>query len=464
MQMKLWGGRFQADADRGAEQFSASIDVDQRLAQDDIRGSVAHVTMLTHCGVLSPEEGDQLVQGLLAIGEEMARGAVTFAAEDEDIHMAIEKRLRDRIGPVAGKLHSGRSRNDQTATDLHLYQKREMKRLGGLLEELMSVLVQRSEELMDVIIPGYTHLQRAQPVRLSHHWLAYFWMFSRDRDRLFDAAQRVDRSPLGAAALAGTTFPLDLEFSARQLGFAQVYENSMDAVSDRDYVIEFLAAAALIMMHLSRFAEELIVWSSTEFGFIELDDGYATGSSIMPQKKNPDVAELIRGKTGRVYGNLMALLTVMKGLPLTYNKDMQEDKEALFDSIDTVADVLSVFTGMLGTLTVRRERLRVTVGQDFSNATDLADYLARKGLPFRDAHEIIGKLVLYCVQRQTFLGDLTLAEYQAHSDLFADDLFAIISPERVVEARSTSGGTSRQQVLRQLENAKGYLTTRKDFP
>lgn len=455
--MKLWGGRFEGQTDPLAERFGASIAIDQRLWQDDIRASVAHVRMLTHIGVLTAKERDRLVEGLTAVGEELADGTATFSAADEDIHMAVERLLAEKIGPLAGKLHTGRSRNDQVAVDLHLYQRREMIHIGGLVEALLAVLVHRAEECQDVLIPGYTHLQRAQPVRLAHHLLAYFGMFRRDRERIEDALRRLDYSPLGAAALAGSSFPLDLEFSARELGFSGVYANSMDAVSDRDYVVEGLMVLSILMMHVSRLAEELILWSSTEFGFIEMDDGYATGSSIMPQKKNPDMAELVRGKTGRVYGDLVAILTVMKGLPLAYNKDMQEDKSALFDALDTVKDVLVVLTGMLQTLSVRRERLAEAVREDFSNATDLADYLAKKGLPFRQAHEVIGRLVLYCVREKKFLADLSLREFQAHSALFAEDVYEVIVPEHVVEARNTQGGTSLAQVTQQLRQARAYL-------
>jgi argininosuccinate lyase len=451
--MKLWGGRFTKPTDKLVEEFTASIGFDQKLAADDIRGSLAHVKMLGACGIIPQEDADKIAEGLRAILHDVQAGTFVFSVEHEDVHMNIEKSLIERIGPVGGKLHTGRSRNDQVATDIHLYLRRETKQIIALITELLQALVDAAEQHKDVIIPGYTHLQRAQPVLLAHHLLAYFGMFSRDAERLQDALKRIDMLPLGAGALAGTTFPIDRELVAKELGFTRMYENSMDAVSDRDFVLEFLSASSIIMMHLSRFCEEMVLWSSTEFGFIELDDAYCTGSSIMPQKKNPDVAELLRGKTGRVYGNLFGLLTVLKGLPLTYNKDLQEDKEGMFDTVETVKGSLALFTGMIRTMEVRRERLAQVIKEDFSNATDLADYLVRKGMPFRQAHEVIGKLVLYCISRGKFLADLTLDEYKEHSPSFDEDVYQVIDIRTVVDARDVYGGTASRRVEAAIEQA-----------
>jgi len=373
------------------------------------------------------------------------------------VHMNLEKRLTDLCGPVGGKLPTGRSRNDQVTLDMHLYLRREIKEIIGLITGLQQAILKLSEQYLHVIMPGYTHLQRAQPVLFSHHLLAYFWMLARDAERLQDALKRVDMMPLGAGALAGTTFPIDRQFVADELGFSRLYENSMDAVSDRDFILEFLATASIIMMHMSRFSEELVLWSSTEFGFIELDDAYTTGSSIMPQKKNPDVPELVRGKTGRVYGDLIGLLTVLKSLPLAYNKDLQEDKEGMFDTVDTLKGSLYLFTGMIHTMDVREERLAEAVGQDFSNATDLADYLVRKGLPFRQAHEVIGKLVLYCIEHGKFLAQLVLEEYQTFSELFDEEALQVIDIRRVVDARDVHAGTATPQVRQAMGRARDYL-------
>lgn len=455
---KLWGGRFTKPTDKLVEEFTASIGFDRKLAVDDIRGSLAHVKMLGACGIIPQEDADTIRTGLLAILEDVKAGKLAYAVENEDIHMNIEKYLIERIGPVGGKLHTGRSRNDQVATDMHLYLRRETKQIVALLADVLQALVDTAESHIDVVIPGYTHLQRAQPVLFAHHLLAYAGMFSRDAERLQDALKRIDILPLGAGALAGTTFPIDRELVARELGFARIYENSMDAVSDRDFILEFLADASILMMHLSRFCEELVLWSSNEFGFVELDDAYCTGSSIMPQKKNPDVAELIRGKTGRVYGNLFGLLTVLKSLPLAYNKDLQEDKEGMFDTVETLKGSLALFAGMIRTMEVRKERLAQVVKEDFSNATDLADYLVRKGLPFRQAHEVIGKLVLYCISQAKFLADLTVDEYKEHSPLFESDVYHVIDIQTVVDARNVRGGTGSAQVRQALVKAKDDIS------
>jgi argininosuccinate lyase len=455
--MKLWGGRFTKPTDQLVEEFTASISFDKKLAEEDIRGSLAHVKMLGACGIIPQEDAERIREGLLGILADYKAGKIEFSVEYEDVHMNIEKLLIERIGPVGGKLHTGRSRNDQVALDMHLYLRKETKRIIALLSDVIGAILEVAEANKDVILPGYTHLQRAQPVLFAHHMLAYVGMFARDAERLQDALKRIDIMPLGAGALAGTTFPIDRQMVARELGFARLYDNSMDAVSDRDFILEFLAASSILMMHLSRFCEELVLWSSTEFSFIELDDAYTTGSSIMPQKKNPDVAELIRGKTGRVYGNLFALLTVLKSLPLAYNKDLQEDKEGMFDTVDTLKGSLALFAGMIRTMQVRRERLAQAVKQDFSNATDLADYLVRKGLPFRQAHEVIGKLVLYCIERGKFLADLSLEEYRLHSDLFEEDCFHVIDIRQVVDARDVHGGTGSRRVGEALEQAKRSL-------
>ncbi|TCP55926.1 argininosuccinate lyase [Tumebacillus sp. BK434] len=455
--MKLWGGRFTKPTNELVEEFTASISFDQRLAAQDIQGSLAHVKMLGACGIIPQEDADTISAGLLKLKEKWEGGELPFSIGDEDVHMNLEKHLIAEIGPVGGKLHTGRSRNDQVALDMHLFLKAEAAELAGLLLHLVEVLVAKSEQHLDVIIPGYTHLQRAQPVLLAQHFLAYAGMFRRDVERLQDALKRIDMMPLGAGALAGTTFPIDRELVAQELGFSRLYENSMDAVSDRDFILEFLSAASIVMMHLSRFCEELVLWSSTEFGFVELDDAYCTGSSIMPQKKNPDVAELIRGKTGRVYGHLFSLLTVLKGLPLAYNKDLQEDKEGMFDTVDTLKTSLILFAGMIETMTVRRENTEQAVQQDFSVATDLADYLVRKGLPFRQAHEVIGKLVLHCIEKGKYLPDLTFAEYQGFSELFAEDLYAAIDVRNVVEARGSLGGTGTESVKKQIASYQDWL-------
>lgn len=454
---KLWGGRFTKAADKTVEGFTSSLAFDRRLYRQDIRGSIAHARMLAKQGIIPAADAAAMEQGLQEILAEIEAGQFPFRTEYEDIHLNIEKRLTEKIGPVGGKLHTARSRNDQVATDVHLWVKDEIRAVQALVSDLQGALVDQATAQIDLIMPGYTHLQRAQPILLSHHLMAYFWMLQRDHGRLDDCLKRADLSPLGAGAMAGTTFPIDREFTAQELGFAGVYPNSMDAVSDRDFIVEFLAAAALCQMHLSRLCEELVNWSSTEFGFIEMDDSYATGSSIMPQKKNPDVAEIVRGKSGRIYGNLMALLTVLKGIPLTYHSDLQEDKERLFDSVDTLKACLTVTAGMVGSLTFNRERMAQAVRQDFSNATDLADYLAKKGLPFREAHEVAGKTVLHCIEQKKFLADCTLMELKSFSDLFEADIYAAISPQTCVNLRTSQGGTAPQEVQRQLAMAEAIL-------
>ncbi len=447
---KLWGGRFTKNTDVMVEEFTSSISFDQRMYAEDIAGSIAHATMLAKCGIIGAEEATTIIDGLRSILADIEAGNFSFEVSLEDIHMNIEKRLTDRIGTVGGKLHTARSRNDQVALDTHMYLKGEIKNIGILITELQKAIVEVAEKYKSVIMPGYTHLQRAQPILFSHHMMAYFFMLSRDFRRLKGVWEGADMMPLGAGALAGTTFPIDRHFVASQLNFSQVYENSMDAVSDRDYILEFLSCASILMMHLSRISEEIIIWSSTEFSFIELDDGHCTGSSIMPQKKNPDVAELVRGKTGRVFGHLMALLTTAKGLPLAYNKDLQEDKEGMFDTIDTLKFSLTVYASMLKGMKVNEQIMGNAVRNDFSNATDMADYLVKKGLPFRQAHEVVGKCVAYCLGQSKWLMDLSLAEFKQFSPLFENDILEAITVETCVDARNSYGGTSSTGVQREF--------------
>ncbi|AGK55195.1 argininosuccinate lyase [Bacillus sp. 1NLA3E] len=454
---KLWGGRFTKTAEEWVDEFGASISFDQQLVMEDLEGSIAHVTMLAKCGIISPEEGEMIKNGLLALKEEAKENKLPFSVKLEDIHLNNESFLTEKIGPVGGKLHTGRSRNDQVATDMHLYLRNQLGLIVELIEEFQSSLVEQAEKHVETIMPGYTHLQRAQPISFAHHLLAYFWMLERDKDRFIQNLKRTNISPLGAGALAGTTFPIDRHYSAELLEFAGIYENSLDAVSDRDFILEFLSASSILMMHLSRLSEEIILWSSQEFRFIELDDSFSTGSSIMPQKKNPDMAELIRGKTGRVYGNLVGLLTVLKGLPLAYNKDMQEDKEGMFDTVKTVTGSLKIFAGMIRTLKVRTDEMTKATKTDFSNATELADYLAEKGVPFREAHEIVGKLVLTCVNKGCYLADLSLDEYKAANPLFEQDIYVALDPYTAVERRNSAGGTGFKQVNLALEKAKECL-------
>jgi argininosuccinate lyase len=454
---KLWGGRFTKETNKLVEEFTASITFDQKLAKEDIAGSLAHVQMLGECGIIPVEDANKIKEGLLSIQKMAENNKIEFLVEDEDIHMNIERLLIEKIGPVGGKLHTGRSRNDQVATDMHLYLRTKTKELIELLEELQNSLLEQAKGNLETLIPGYTHLQRAQPVSFAHHLMAYFWMFERDKERLVDSLKRVNWLPLGSGALAGTTFPINRHRVAEILGFDTVYPNSMDAVSDRDFILEFLSIGAIIMTHISRISEELVIWSSQEFQFVELDDSFCTGSSIMPQKKNPDVPELLRGKTGRAYGNLIGLLTVLKGLPLAYNKDLQEDKEGMFDTVATLEGSLKLLAPMIETMTVKKDVMRKAINHDFSNATDIADYLVRKNLPFREAHEIIGKIVLYAIQQQKYLLDLTMEEYKQFSPLFEEDIYNVLSPENVVAVRNSFGGTSPEQVQVQIKLAEDKL-------
>ena len=454
---KLWGGRFTRDTDASVEEFTSSISFDQRMYRQDILGSMAHARMLGKCGIITQAETEQILSGLQSILTDIEAGNFTFEIALEDIHMNIEKRLTERIGPVGGKLHTARSRNDQVALDTHMYMKTAVLTIARLIHEMEQSIVEVAAANKEVILPGYTHLQRAQPVLLSHHLLAYFQMLSRDFDRLAGVWQRSDIMPLGAGALAGTTFPIDRQMIADELKFAKIYENSMDAVSDRDYIVEFLSFASILMVHLSRLSEELILWSSTEFSFIELDDAHCTGSSIMPQKKNPDVCELVRGKTGRVVGHLMGMLTTLKGLPMTYNKDMQEDKEGLFDTIDTLKFSLSVYAAMLKGMKVNADRMRQVLDDDFSNATDMADYLVRKGLPFREAHSVVGRAVRLAIETKRNLAELELKELLALCPLFEADILAALKIETCIEARNSAGGTSFAQVGLALEKCRQTL-------
>ena len=454
---KLWGGRFTRDTDASVEEFTSSISFDQRMYRQDILGSMAHARMLGRCGILTGAETDQIIAGLQSILTDIEAGNFSFDIALEDIHMNVEKRLTERIGPVGGKLHTARSRNDQVALDTHMYIKTAILSIAQLIHDMERSIVEVAAANQEVILPGYTHLQRAQPVLFSHHLLAYFQMLSRDFDRLAGVWERSDIMPLGAGALAGTTFPIDRRMVAEELKFAKIYENSMDAVSDRDYIVEFLSFASLLMVHLSRLSEELILWSSTEFSFIELDDAHCTGSSIMPQKKNPDVCELVRGKTGRVVGHLMAVLTTLKGLPMTYNKDMQEDKEGLFDTIDTLKFSLSVYAAMLKGMKLNAARMRQVLDDDFSNATDMADYLVRKGLPFREAHAVVGKAVRLAIETKRNLAELPLAELLALCPLFEADILAALKIETCIEARNSEGGTAFAQVRSTLEKCRLQL-------
>ncbi|MFS8500731.1 MAG: argininosuccinate lyase [Caldicoprobacter sp.] len=459
--MKPWGGRFEKETSKEVDEFHSSIHFDHRLYKQDILGSIAHATMLGKQGIILPEEAKAICDGLKQILKDIEEGRVTFSVASEDIHMNIESLLIDRIGDVGKKLHTARSRNDQVALDIRMYTKEAIDEIIKLLLALEEQLLNLANRHKETIMPGYTHLQKAQPVTLGHHLMAYFEMFRRDVERLKDALKRTDVMPLGSGALAGTTYPLDRDYVAQQLGFSAISRNSMDAVADRDFVLEFLSCASIIMMHLSRFCEELILWSTDEFKFIEMDDSYSTGSSIMPQKKNPDVAELIRGKTGRVYGDLMALLTTMKGLPLAYNKDMQEDKEPLFDAVDTVKSCLSVFTDMLKTLKVYPENMLKQAARGFINATDAADYLVNKGVPFRDAHHIVGRIVLYCIQNGKVLEELTLEEYQQFSDKFDSHIYDAISLKNCVNRRNIPGGPAPAAVSQAIEEARQWLEGQK---
>ena len=454
---QLWGGRFTKETDKLVYAFNASIGFDKRLFRQDIEGSLAHVKMLGKQGILTKEETDKITDGLVSIRKDVESGVLVIDESYEDIHSFVEAVLTERIGEAGKKLHTGRSRNDQVALDMRLYTRIQVETVEELLKELLTVLLRIMEENLDTYMPGFTHLQKAQPLTLSHHLGAYFEMFQRDRLRMRDIRARMNFCPLGAGALAGTTFPLDREYTAELLGFDGPTLNSMDSVSDRDYLLEFLSALSIVMMHLSRFSEEIIIWNSDEYKFIEIDDAYSTGSSIMPQKKNPDIAELVRGKAGRVYGDLMALFTVMKGLPLAYNKDMQEDKEAAFDAFDTVKNCIVLFTGMLDTIKFRKDRMAESAMRGFTNATDAADYLVGKGVPFREAHGIVGRLVLYCIEKNTSIDALPLAEMRTISNKFEEDIYEAVSLKTCVEKRLTTGAPGRAAMEKVLAVYREYL-------
>ena len=459
----MWGGRFTKAEEKNALDFNASISYDCRMYREDIAGSIAHAKMLAAHGIISKEDQEKITKGLLSIKKEIDEGTFPFSVELEDIHMNIEKRLTEEIGDAGARLHTARSRNDQCALDLHMYMKRNIARLSEKLIAVLEALLAASKKYQDVILPGYTHMQRAQPVLFAHHMLAYFAMLERDFKRLEDCYDMCDMSPIGACALAGTTYPTHPEEEANDLHFASVYGNSLDAVSDRDYLLQFLSFASICAMHLSRLSEEFIYWSTSEFQFIELDDGYSTGSSIMPQKKNPDMCELIRGKTGRVYGHLIGLLTVMKGLPLAYDKDMQEDKEGVFDALDTLYFALDIYAGMISTMTVNGDHTRAVLESDFSNATDMADYLAKKGLPFRQAHAVVGSAVHYCIEHHKVLLDLSMEEFRSMSPLFEEDIKEALSIENCVKNRESYGGTGPKSVKRQQTHAGDMIAKMKEM-
>ena len=454
---QLWGGRFTKQTDQLVFDFNASITFDKRLFHEDVTGSIVHATMLAKQGILTEEERKSIVEGLTGILEDVDDGTLAIDETQEDIHSFVEATLIDRIGDAGKKLHTGRSRNDQVALDMRLYTRARVAEIDGLLKKLLEAILDTMENNLDTYMPGFTHLQKAQPITLAHHYGAYFEMFKRDRQRLSDIYKRMNYCPLGAGALAGTTYPLDREYTARLLHFEGPTLNSIDSVADRDYLIEFLSALSTIMMHLSRFSEEIIIWNSNEYQFVELDDAYSTGSRIRPQKKNPDIAELVRGKTGRVYGALMALLTTMKGLPLAYNKDMQEDKEMAFDAMDTAADCITLFTGMIQTMKFRKDRMAKSAMNGFTNATDAADYLVGKGVPFRDAHGIIGRLVLYCIEKDTSIDALSLEELRSISDKFDEDIYDAISLKTCVEKRLTIGAPGEKMMKQVIEKNKEYL-------
>lgn len=454
---KLWGGRFTQTGAHWVDAFGASISFDQELAHEDIQGSLAHVKMLKKTAILPAQDAEQIIAGLTKLATKLEQGQLKFTVENEDIHLNLEKLLTDEIGPVAGKLHTARSRNDQVATDFHLYVKNRIPEVITELKHLQAVIISMAEDNVETIMPGYTHMQHAQPISYAHYLLAYFEMFQRDVERFEFNLKHTNVSPLGAAALAGTTFPIDRQYSADELGFDDVYHNSLDAVSDRDFALEFLSNASILMMHLSRFCEEIILWCTYEFNYLELSDKFSTGSSIMPQKKNPDMAELIRGKSGRVFGDLMGLLTVMKSLPLAYNKDLQEDKEGVFDAVKTILPSINVFTEMLKTSRVNKEKMANATTNDFSNATELADYLASKGIPFRQAHEIVGKLVLQGLKTGTTLQNIPLSEYKKISPLIEDDIYHDLESKVAVERRQSLGGTGFAQIKQNLVRAKKLI-------
>ena len=455
--MKLWGGRFAKNTDKSVNDFHSSIRFDQRMYRQDIKGSIAHAKMLGKCNVISPEDSEKIIDGLKSILEDIESGKAEFMIDAEDIHMNVETMLIAKIGDTGKRLHTGRSRNDQVALDIRMYLMDEIGEIKDMLINLENTLLALAKENLDTIMPGYTHLQKAQPVTLAHHLMAYFEMFRRDIQRLADTRKRTNVMPLGSGALAGTTYPLDRQMVADELGFDSVTLNSIDGVSDRDFVIELAADLSICMMHLSRFCEELILWNSNEFSFIEMDDSCSTGSSIMPQKKNPDVAELIRGKSGRVYGDLVSILTTMKGIPLSYNKDMQEDKECIFDAVDTIKLCLPVFEKMISTMKINKEQMLLGAGQGFTNATDAADYLVKKGMPFRQAHEVIGKMVLYAIQNNKALSDFTIEEFKSCSEIIEDDIYEAISLTTCVNDRSLIGGPAKNAVLYSIELGEKLL-------
>ena len=460
---KMWAGRFSKALDKEADDFNSSLHFDCKMYKQDIQGSIAHAQMLAKQGIITQNDCEEIIDGLSSILDDIIAGKLTFDSDAEDIHMFIESELTSRKGDVGKRLHTARSRNDQVAVDIRLFLRDEAEKVNDLLYTLIEAIVNKAEENQDAILPGYTHLQRAQPITFAHHLLAYAQMFMRDCGRLSDAVKRMNYSPLGSCALSGTTYDTDREFEAEKLGFYGIMQNSIDGVSDRDFCVELMSAFSVIMMHLSRFSEEVILWSSWEFKFVELDDSYTTGSSIMPQKKNPDMAELVRGKTGRVYGDLFALLTSLKGLPLAYNKDMQEDKEAIFDSIETVEKCLSIFAPMIATMTVLKENMYSAAQKGFINATDLADYLVKKGMPFRTAYKIVGQTVAECIEKNKVLETLTLDEYKAHSELFEEDLFTEISLETCIKKRISAGSTGYESVKKQIEYVTEFINGKKSI-
>jgi argininosuccinate lyase len=458
--MKLWAGRFQKETNELVNDFNSSISFDARLYREDITGSIAHARMLGAKNIIDPGEAEAIIEGLKGILEDVEAGRIEFSVENEDIHMNVERILTERIGDTGKRLHTARSRNDQVALDFRMYIKKEITVIHGMIIDLQKVLVEKAKANLDTVMPGYTHSQRAQPTTFAHYMMAYANMLRRDALRLEDCYERMDYMPLGSGALAGTTYDIDREMVARELGFSHITENSLDGVSDRDFAIEFCSALSMLMMHLSRFSEEIILWCSWEYRFAELDDAYSTGSSIMPQKKNPDVAELVRGKTGRVYGSLMTLLTVMKGLPLAYNKDMQEDKEPVFDAVDTVEQCLPVFTQMLDTLTLRPENMARAAAEGFINATDCADYLVKKGLPFRDAYMVVGRLVNMCIKMEENLETLTLKDFRSVCDKFDDDIYEVLQLKTCVNERKVIGGPSREAVSLQIKSVEEFINER----
>lgn len=457
MTKKAWGGRFESNPESWVDAFNASIHFDKNLIDQDIQGSIAHATMLAEQNIINQHESEQIIQGLKEIQQDYYNENLELSESLEDIHLNIEHALIQKIGQVGGKLHTGRSRNDQVATDMHLYAKQHVHEIIELVESLQHAILKIADKHVDTIMPGYTHLQRAQPISFAHHVMTYFWMLERDKSRFNDSIKRIDISPLGAAALSGTTHPIDRHRTQELLGFDNLYENSLDAVSDRDYIVETLHNISLTMVHLSRFSEEIIFWSSSEANFVTLSDSFSTGSSIMPQKKNPDMAELIRGKVGRTTGYLMSMLMTLKGLPLAYNKDMQEDKEGLFDAIHTIKGSLRIFEGMISTMSVNEERLHETVHQDFSNATELADYLVEQNIPFREAHEIVGKIVLWCIQNNKYLLDVPLEQYKSYNDKIDQNVYDYLKPENCLNRRKSYGSTGQEAVYHQIKVAKQLL-------